>query len=410
MTDSPRTNPPFQSIVDVKFISADVVRCPALLLLMTIIGGLFIVSQIYLAIPLTPSITADFDVSPEEAGWFGPAFGLAYAVGFLGAGVLADRYGAGRILVVGLIATAAATGVVVLVHGFWPMVSARAVQGLAASTFPPAALTLIATALPDHLRARGASLMGFAFLCAAPLAQLLATWSVEAAVPARSLLLAMAAGYLLCAAGISLTTRSSVRRSQPRYASGGTRSRLVPTRPLVAVWCAAASVLFALVTFYSTVAIQSADTGLDPQLVRLLGIPPFLVAFLVPMLARRWGPLRIAGVGLLLSALAMIVSGGGSTPAVLISAMLLPLGIGLAVPALIVSVATNAPAGSRGKANAVYMLLLFSGASIAPPFTQSLSEDGAPPAAWIVPALLLTMFAASLFAASRHQRRSGVSQ
>lgn len=410
MTHSLTPNSALQSTVDVSFISNAVVRRPALVLMMTIIGGLLIVGQIYLAIPLSPSVSANFGVSPEEAAWFGPAFGLAYAVGFLVAGVLADRFGAARMLVVGLIATAAATGLVVLVHGFWPMVGARAVQGLAASAFPPAALTLISTALPERLRARGASLMGFAFLCAAPLAQFVATWSVEATISVRSLMLAMAAGYLLCAAGIFLTTRLSSRQPQPHADNAGTRPRLVPTRPLVAVWCAAASVLFALVTFYATVTLRSADTGLDPQLVRLLGIPPFLAALLVPMLARRWGPLRIAGSGMLLAALAVLVSGAGSPLAVLTSGVLLPLGIGLAVPALIVSVAANAPANNRGKANAVYMLLLFGGASIASPFTQAVSEGGALLAVWIVPALLLTAFAAALCAASRLQRPTEVSK
>lgn len=408
MTSPFRPNNTHQSLLDVRSSSLGGVRHPALLLATIIAGGVLIVSQIYLAIPLSGPVSEEFGVSLRQAAWFGPSFGLAYAVGFLVTGALADRFGAARLLFLGLVAAAATTVLVTAVHGFWPLVIARALQGFAASAFPPAALTLISTALPVHLRARGASLMGFAFLCAAPLAQAAASWTVTVEVPVRLTLLVLAVGYGICAVGILLEKGQQGTRAPSESKLNASRSRLTVTRSLVATWCAASGVLFAFVSFYSAVTLNSADAGIDAQLVRLLGVLPLLVAFLVPSFVTRWGPLRVAGTGLIVAAVAVVASGLSSPIVILASSVVLPLGVGLAVPALIVSVAANTTENSRGKANAIYMLLLFGGASVGAPFTQTLFTYGATTFVWLIPALLLVVFAVVLFTASRPHRSAEV--
>jgi len=136
--------------------------------------GFMVVGQLYVTIPMVAEISARFGIDPAQAALAGTAFGVAYAAGFLLLGPMSDRLGRKRMILIGLIATAIATGFVALADSFQALLAARAVQGLAASIFPPVALSLVTEELPPKHRPLGVSLMSFAFLGAAPLAQLLA--------------------------------------------------------------------------------------------------------------------------------------------------------------------------------------------------------------------------------------------
>lgn len=366
--------------------------------------GFLIVGQIYLVIPLIEEIAARFDVSAARAGLVGTAFGLAYAAGFLLFGPLSDRLGRRQVIVLGLIATGLSTLLVAVAQDFGLLLAARAVQGVAASTFPPAALSLVAEDLPPRQRAFGISLLSFAFLGAAPLAQVLSA-QVPGGLPV--IMLGLAPLYLLGAAGIHLTARAA-SPAGPGAGGAGAAERtgsLFRDPAILAAWAAAGTVLFGFVTFHAGAQALGPARPLDLQLLRLVGLPTLLLTFAATPLTRRYGPSVTARLGLGLAALALGVAATGVPVLVTAASVLLSAGVALAVPGLIATVASRAGDADRGLALAVYSFLLFLGASVAPPVAQALMQTGAP-AGWLLPAGLLALAAAGLSVVAPRARRS----
>ena len=170
------------------------------LLLLLMLGAVLVVGQLYVTLPLTPALASRWQITNGQAAWVGSAFGFAYAAGFLLLGRLSDRVGRRAVLLLSLLATAVASVLVAVSMHFGMLLAARALQGLVAAAFPPAALALVAEALPPARRPLGISLMSFAFLAAAPLAQFLAAQFAGLGLPA--IMLALAAAYGLLAVGL----------------------------------------------------------------------------------------------------------------------------------------------------------------------------------------------------------------
>ena len=337
--------------------------------------GFIVVGQLYVTIPSIGATADRFGVSPAAAASIGSAFGFAYAAGFFIFGPLSDRYGRRRVLALGLVSVAGATVLVGLAPSFGLLISARVLQGVAASTFPPAALSLVAESLPPAQRPFGISLMSFAFLGAAPAAPFLAAQSGQ---DLPTIMLGLAPLYL---AGAAALYALATARPVPAAEAAGPLRRQLPVlladRHLVAAWAAAPTILFAFVAFHTAAqALEAADGVIDVQTLRLAGLPPLLLTFLAAPLIGRFGPAATARLGLTLSALSMAVAVVGTPVALTVASIGLSTGLALAVPGLIATVAGRTGQTARGLALAVYTFSLFVGASIAAPVAQGLTPWG----------------------------------
>lgn len=390
-----------QSKVDVKLIgdAASLTPRQVALLLLLVAGGLLVVGQLYVTIPLVGDIAGRFAVEQGVAAFAGSVFGLAYAVGVLVLGPLSDRHGRRRLILFGLVATAAATLLVGMARGFELLLAARAVQGFVAAAFPPAALSLIAEEFPPRHRPLGVSLMSFSFLGAAPLAQFLA---VQAGGDLSAIMLRLVPLYLVVAVGLALLTGTgNAAGARGGAATGGGRlASLLRDRGILAAWGAAITVLFGFVSFHAGAQALAPALGVDLQSLRLASLPPLVLTLAAAPLTRRYGASITARVGLVLAALALDIAVIGSPSAVLAASALLSGGIALAVPGLIATVAGRADNDNRGLALAIYTFVLFVGASLAPPVAQALAGIGIAPL-WLPPATLLLAAALGLTMAGR---------
>lgn len=365
-----------------------------LMLLILMVCAVLVVGQLYVTLPLVASIAERFGVAPAAAGWTGSAFGLAYATGFLVFGSLSDRYGRRRVLLLGLVGTAAATVLVGLADTLPFLLGSRALQGFAAASFPPTALALISEALPLDRRPMGISFISLAFLGAAPLAQLLGAQAVGGGL--QPLMLALAPIYLVAAVALAAVMTG---QQLPALQAGAVLSAPAPwrQRTLWAPWAAAGTVLFAFVLFHAGLPLVQDAAGLDLQMLRLVGLPPMLATFAAAPLARRVGPAATAGLGLALAALALLIGLAGNAPAWTATSVLLSAGVAIAVPGLIGTVAARAAPSVRARALAIYSFVLFLGASVAAPLAPVLAHRslwallGLPAVALVVAAWLVAV-------------------
>lgn len=363
------------------------------LLVLLMACGFFVVGQLYVTIPMTAEIAARFGVEPAQAALVGTAFGMAYAGGFLLLGPLSDRFCRKRMILIGLTAAALATTLVGAASNFELLLAARAAQGLVASIFPPVALSLVTEELPPQHRPLGVSLMSFAFLGTAPLAQLFAT---QEGGELSTTMLKLAPLYLLGAVGLLFAVTAKGAASGLNDGAQNSRFVSLLRNPgIVAAWAAAVTVLFGFVSFYSGAQALGSRIGIDIQTLRLIGLPPLLLAFAAAPVTRRYGAPTTARAGLLLAALALGIAALGSPLAFAAASGLLSAGVAFAVPGLIATVAGQATNANRGVALAIYSFALFLGASFAPPVAQTLAAIGAAPLG-ILPAALLLAAALAL--------------
>lgn len=344
---------------------------PIRLVLLLMAGAMLVIGQLYVTLPMTMELATYWQVTPEQATWTGSAFGFAYAAGFLLLGRLSDRYGRRPVLLCSLVATALASLAVASATGFGMLLGARVVQGVIAAAFPPAALALVAEALPGERRALGISLMSFAFLAAAPLSQFLAGEFAGHGLPV--IMLGMAVAYMLLA--VCLGSMLPVRARTIHAVHCAPPVRIWAQRELVGVWMAAVTVLFAFVMFHGGTQAAGFPSS-DLQTLRLAGLPPLLLTLAAAPMVQRIGTVATARTGLVVAAFGLLVGLAGSFWWLLVASFLLSAGIALAVPGLIGTIASRTTPDNRARALSLYTFSLFVGASIAPPLAQALAPYG----------------------------------
>jgi len=104
-----------------------------------------------LPVPLLPFIRDDFSLDYVQAGLVISAFGLAYGIGQLPAGWLADRFGPRVLLTIGICGVAVAGLLVGLSQSFMMLIVFLVVMGIAGGGYHPAASPLISSSvLPEN--------------------------------------------------------------------------------------------------------------------------------------------------------------------------------------------------------------------------------------------------------------------
>ncbi len=120
-----------------------------------------------------PDVARDLHSGVEGLAWITDAYTLTFAACLLGAGVIADRQGAGRIFLSGLGGFGALSLLCAAAPSTGVLVAVRALLGVSGALVLPASLALIAGLYPDPARrpravAAWASISGVA-LAAGPL-------------------------------------------------------------------------------------------------------------------------------------------------------------------------------------------------------------------------------------------------
>lgn len=107
-----------------------------------------------------PVVRADLGASVGQLSWFVNAYTLAFATFMLPAATLGDRLGRRRVMVAGVVVFTGASIAAALSTTAGALIAARAVQGLGAAAIMPLSLSLLASAVPTHMRAAAIGIWG----------------------------------------------------------------------------------------------------------------------------------------------------------------------------------------------------------------------------------------------------------
>jgi len=146
--------------------------------LMTLIlcwSGMVVMSSLYVTIPLISLFAEQFKVTTAQAAAAGSVFSLGFAIGCLMYGVLSDKYGRKRIIILGLVALTLISLLIGMVDSFLWLSVLRGLQGAAAASFSPVALAYAVEMFPAQKRVTTIGFISTGFLVAGVLAQILSS-------------------------------------------------------------------------------------------------------------------------------------------------------------------------------------------------------------------------------------------
>ena len=331
---------------------------------------------------LTLYLTGARDISVQQAGIVLSLLGLGSAIGQPVGGVLADRIGRRRTMVLGLTSSAATLLVLGAATGFVAVAAAAFAYGLCLDLFRPAVQAAVADLVPDADRPRAFALQFWAinlgFSIATPLGGFLA---------ARGYWLLFVLDALTCVAFAVLILRG-VPETRPLVTgvAGRLRDVLADRLMLALVVCMVAVGVVYLQAFV-TLPLAFRRDDLGPGAYGLaVGINGVLIVVLQPLLLtvlgrRRRGPLLLAamwiqGAGFGLTAFA------DSMPMHLVAITVWTLGEILQAGLLGALVATLAPPHLRGRYMGLFGFSFGAAAFLAPVVGTQVLERAGEGALW----------------------------
>lgn len=111
--------------------------------------------------PILPLLLSDLDITYTRAGLLLSVFFLMYSIFQLPAGILSDRIGKTRLLVVGMVGMAAGVGLAAMAESYEMLVASQIVAGISGSTYHPAGMALVSDIETIDTEGTAMGLFGF---------------------------------------------------------------------------------------------------------------------------------------------------------------------------------------------------------------------------------------------------------
>jgi predicted MFS family arabinose efflux permease len=333
--------------------------------------GLVVVSSVYLTIPLAEVFNEVFEATAAQAAWTSSAFSLFYAIGCLFTGPLSDRYGRKRVILLGLAALTIITGVLGLSNSMSTLIILRSIQGIAAATFPPVAVTYIVEMFPPEKRVTAIGFVSSGFLMAGVVGQIFSSF-ISNMFGWQSVFYMIGAIYLITAiiAALLIPKVDNQNNDSSLLAPFKQFGSVLTIKPLLFCYIIATTLLLTFVGMYTALGnYLSTEFGLGNQdilFVRTVGIIGILFSPFSGKLVAKFGIQNVLRGGLTLAFAGLGFLGISSNlPLLIIMSVIFVTGIAITVPTLI-SLVGQLGGQARGAAVSLYTSVVFIGASLGP--------------------------------------------
>ncbi|WP_232729897.1 MFS transporter [Paenibacillus phocaensis] len=345
-------------------------------------AALLILSSLYVTVPLLPEFARVFSVSTSESALAGSAFSLFFAAGCLVYGPLSNRLGRKRMIVAGLAVLVVSTACLGYAASFGALILLRCLQGAAAATFSPVALTYAGEIFPPDQRVTAIGFVSSGFLMAGIFGQVWAS-SLAAFLGWPWVFRLLALAYLLTLL-LLIVWLPPVPAGQAREGRSGKGRRGAAVLANPSLWFCYGITLTILLCFVGMYSALGSFLGNPPYSlgemeilgVRSLGMLGMVLSLFAGRICRKWGLLPVLRTGLILSLAALLLMSFVQELGVyLVMSVLFVAGIAVVVPSLI-SLIGEIGSGNRGVATSLYTFVLFAGASVGPILTAYLLETG----------------------------------
>jgi predicted MFS family arabinose efflux permease len=369
-------------------------RTPAFLALLASALVFFISAGIVL--PVAPQ----FATGPLEAAGlgFGVAIG-AFSLGSLVArpvvGWWADRRGRRSLLIGGALVTAIALGLHVLVGALPGFVLVRLLLGVAEGAFLVAGLAMATDLAPPGRTGEAVSLASLSIYGGVALGPIIGD-ALLGAVGFNAVWI-VATVVALVSALIAVAVPETRPERAPGATGGGRLFHPAGVYPGVIVLCAT----FGMAGFLTLIPLHTKAIGIGgagPALALYGGIV-MLIRFLGAKLPDRMGPVRLASMALLATAVGLVLIGAlPGQVGLLVGTAVFAVGIGLSIPSILSFAVSRAPADERGSIVGTTSVFLDLSFGLAPVALAPIADAAGIPATFVVSALVAVAGAVLLLA------------
>jgi len=139
-------------------------------------SGLVLGLDITILVTALPTLSAKLDATTDQLQWMSAAYTLALAGFMLPAGVLGDRFGRKRMLLIGLLTFGASSAVASQMTSAGGLIAMRAVMGVSGAIILPLMQSILPSMFAEDERQRAIGLAGAGSFIGLPLGPLLAGW------------------------------------------------------------------------------------------------------------------------------------------------------------------------------------------------------------------------------------------
>lgn len=126
-----------------------------------------------------PILAMDMHATNAELQWFADAYNLVFAAALLPAGMLGDRVGRKKMLIVGLLIFGVSSLACAYAASPWELITGRAFQGLGAAFLVPLSMSIIPILFSEKERTKAISVWMLANAFGIPLGPVLGGWLLE---------------------------------------------------------------------------------------------------------------------------------------------------------------------------------------------------------------------------------------
>ncbi|WP_234122684.1 MFS transporter [Clostridium hydrogenum] len=343
-------------------------------------AGTVIMSSLYITIPLVSVFSKAFSVSQSQAVWTSSLFSICFAIGCLFYGPLSDRYGRKKIILIGLAELTIISLILGLQNSLQGIIVFRGLQGIAAATFSPVALSFAVELFPSNRRVGAIGCISTGFLLAGIVGQIFSS-NVSSQIGWKYVFYILSLVYLITFLLILIFI--------PKLKANGTsvKSAFVQMPKVFKKKSLCFAYIIALIPLFSFVGMYTALNSFlsSPKFafsahqifyVRLIGIVGMVFSPVAGKLVKKFGMLFVLRTGLLLSILGLVFLGiSTNINFIIIMSVVFVIGIAITVPTLI-SLIGQLGGEVRGAAVSVYTFILFLGASAGPAFTINILKNG----------------------------------
>jgi MFS family permease len=331
--------------------------------------GIMVASNIYTFIPIYGDIAVSIGIPLESVVIAGSSFSFFYACGLLTFANVADRFGKKEILIVGMLASAISTALVMVSFNSWSLFITRGIQGFCLGSFAPVAFSYTYDLFEGKKRTLLLALINSGFLFAGILGQLLSAGITFISHWTAVFLFFSFIYFILFLIGKRTLPHTPVSPERAEMRAADIIYRLLLNKQLLLLYAIVFTLLSSFVVYYDS--LTRFLYGEDALLlkIRLIGLLGVSLSLFTGRLLEKLGAYQTLFIGFALATgsigISFIYLAAHNSIFLMMSSILFVSSISLLIPTVITLIG-DISSGDRSQALSLYSFILLGGTSLAP--------------------------------------------
>jgi MFS family permease len=331
--------------------------------------GIMVASNIYTFIPIYGDIAVSIGIPLESVVIAGSSFSFFYACGLLTFANVADRFGKKEILIVGMLASAISTALVMVSFNSWSLFITRGIQGFCLGSFAPVAFSYTYDLFEGKKRTLLLALINSGFLFAGILGQLLSAGITFISHWTAVFLFFSFIYFILFLIGKRTLPHTPVSPERAEMRAADIIYRLLLNKQLLLLYAIVFTLLSSFVVYYDS--LTRFLYGEDALLlkIRLIGLLGVSLSLFTGRLLKKLGAYQTLFIGFALATgsigISFIYLAAHNSIFLMMSSILFVSSISLLIPTVITLIG-DISSGDRSQALSLYSFILLGGTSLAP--------------------------------------------